>query len=68
MKTFTVAVGMAAFEHNEETEEVKMSKENVKVPTTLASIESLTFPQVLDIIFSVFILFMGTFLFNDQIC
>nr|XP_043608377.1 uncharacterized protein LOC122580170 [Erigeron canadensis] len=44
---------MGAFEHNvdeEEEERVKKSKKMVKVPTTLASIESLTFPLVQEVI------------------
>ncbi|XP_071692829.1 uncharacterized protein [Rutidosis leptorrhynchoides] len=41
---------MSAFEHNEEEEVKKSKKNNVKVPTTLASIESLTFPKVQEVV------------------
>ncbi|GJS74417.1 hypothetical protein Tco_0707258 [Tanacetum coccineum] len=46
----TLAEDMAAFEHNEEESEPEKSKKLAKVPTTLASIESLTFPLVHEVV------------------
>nr|GEZ13887.1 ubiquitin receptor RAD23d-like [Tanacetum cinerariifolium] len=47
----TLAEDMAAFEHNEEEEpEPEKSKKLAKVPITLASIESLTFPLVHEVV------------------